>query len=94
MLERVDFRGSQTAIASSTEAGARRILAGAQYVQLFGQGNAWTVSYPLLPNPCQFDCNPWTLTWVYGRLQVRHESCPEHNSGETTPISVISLQSH
>ena len=44
MLERVDFTGSPTAIAAGTSAGARKILPGNQYVQLFGQGNAWTTA--------------------------------------------------
>ena len=44
MLERVDFTGSPTAIAAGTDAGSRKILPGNQYVQLFGQGNAWTTA--------------------------------------------------
>ena len=44
MLERVDFTGSPVAIAASSDPSARRILAGNQYIQLFGQGNAWTTA--------------------------------------------------
>ncbi len=44
MLERVDFTGSPTAIAASSDPSARKILAGNQYIQLFGQGNAWTTA--------------------------------------------------
>ena len=44
MLERVDFTGSPTAVAAGTAPGSRVILAGNQFVQLFGQGNAWTTA--------------------------------------------------
>ena len=44
MLERVDFTGSPVAIAAGTDPGARKILAGGKFVQLFGQGNAWTTA--------------------------------------------------
>jgi hypothetical protein len=44
MVERVDFTGSPVAIAAGTDPGARKILDGRQFVQLFGQGNAWTTA--------------------------------------------------
>ena len=44
MLERVDFTNSPTAIAVGTDPSSRVILAGNQYVNLFGQGNAWTTA--------------------------------------------------
>jgi glucan 1,3-beta-glucosidase len=44
MIERADFCGSPTAAGSGTDNGARRILAGGQYVELFAQGNAWTTA--------------------------------------------------
>lgn len=42
MVERVDFTNSRAAIAVGADASSRLILAGGQFVPLFGQGNAWT----------------------------------------------------
>ena len=44
MLERVDFTDAATAVAAGTDASSRVILAGNQYINLFGQGNAWTTA--------------------------------------------------
>lgn len=44
MLENVDFTGSATSISAAANPGARVVLPGHEYVQLFGQGNAWTTA--------------------------------------------------